>query len=208
MAVQELQEYLIQNPLWLVFGLAVLLVIILLLLKIVRHFQATAEERKINRTILRLSAQYMPNVIVPDDVDGNAYIDYLVLTPGGILVIDVQNYRGILFGAEKIDLWTQLAGRKSYKFENPLPHNQQRVLTVKALVEDVPVEGRVVFSCAGQFPKGIPEGVSMIDTLGADLPHMFTGQQVDDKLKAQWEKLRSVVSYQGGSGKSKKKDQF
>lgn len=196
MTLPELQQYLIENPLWLIPILVVLLVLLLVLVKFIRQFQKTGEDRKINRQLLRMSSQYMPNVVVPDDVDGNAYIDYLILTPGGILVIDIQKYRGILFGAEKIDLWTQLTGRKSYKFENPLPHNQQRVLSIKALVgEDMPVEGRVVFLSTGQFPKGIPAGVSMIDTLDKDLPHMFTGAKVDDKLRGQWEKLRSHVTY-------------
>lgn len=188
--------------------IAVSLLLLLVIAIIVRrHLRATREERKIKRTMLKVSYQLMPNVELPDEVEGSVHIDYLVLTPGGIVVMDVQNYRGILFGAENIDYWTQLVGHKSYKFDNPLPYNQVRVQSVKARVPDVHVEGRVVFSSAGSFPKGIPPGVSVVDDLQKDLAHLFGSEEVPASLKGAWDALRQEASFLRSS-KVSKKDMF
>lgn len=194
---EVIENFAMHHPEWWLAGGATLLVLLLVLLSAVqRYMRATAEQRKIKRVILKSAVQFMPNIELPDEVAGAVHVDYLMLTPGGIIVIDVLNCRGILFGGEKLDMWSQLVGRKSYKFENPLPHNQTRVQTIRQLVgEKVPVEGRVVFSSAGTFPKGVPEGVSMIDTLQQDLAHFMVNSSVPQLVMDAWEKLRARATF-------------
>lgn len=200
----ELTTFLQQNPLWMGVVILAMLVLVLAVLRLRRYLRATREERKIKRIMFRLSSQIMPNVELPDEVEGSIHVDYLMLTPRGIVVADVQNYRGILFGAENIDYWTQLVGHKSYKFDNPLPFNQNRVQSIKARIPGVHVEGRVVFSSAGSFPKGIPPGVSLIDALQKDLQHLFSGEKVPADIRQAWDDLRKDANFLSSSRVSKK----
>ncbi len=177
---------------WLAAGAVLLLLMLLLLVQVRRYMMRTAEQRLIKQMITRTAVQFLPNVELPDEVEGAIHVDYLLLMPNGIVVVDIQNCRGILFGSDRTDTWSQLVGRKSYKFDNPLPFNQTRVQNIKLqLGEKVPVEGRVVFSSAGSFPKGVPKGVSMIDSLKNDLAHLEGNGDVQPVVKEGWEKLRS-----------------
>jgi hypothetical protein len=45
-----------------------------------------------------------------------------------------------------------------------------RVAAVRHIAGDVPVEGRIVFSMRGEFPKGRPEVVLRLDALQDEFP--------------------------------------
>lgn len=116
-----------------------------------------------------LGALHVRNLIIPDGVGGTIQTDFLVLMRGGVLVLDVKNYRGVLFGSENAPLWSQMIRSRSYKFANPLPENMFRVQSVQHLLPGVPVTGRVVFTPEARFSREMPVGVSMLDTLLDDL---------------------------------------
>ena len=137
-----------------------------------------------------LGALYVRNLIVPDGVGGTIQTDFLVLLRGGVLVLDVKNYRGVLFGSENAPLWSQMIKSRSYKFANPLPENIFRVQSVQQLLPGVPVSGRVVFTREAQFPRDMPAGVSMLDTLVEDLDG-FAGAASLQYLDA-WKRLCQV----------------
>jgi len=124
---------------------------------------------RLQRVLRKLGCEFRHDHVIPDGVGGQIHLDYLLLTAKGLVVLDVKNYRGILFGAEHIPVWTQMVRGGSYKFTNPLPQNALRVQAVKLLVADVPVRGRVVFTQEGHFTKGWPAGVSLLESLQQDL---------------------------------------
>ena len=157
------------------------------------YLRRTADKRRNLKIIRELGTQYLHNVLIPDGVDGFVAIDFLVLTPGGIVVIDMQNYNGLLFGGERTENWTQMLGFRGYKFTNPLPANRLRVQAVKMVVPGVPVAGRVVFSSTGRFPKGIPDGVSMLISLQEDLAPLMKNKDVPANLQKAWETLIAKV---------------
>ncbi|MGD8999387.1 MAG: nuclease-related domain-containing protein [Granulosicoccaceae bacterium] len=130
------------------------------------------------------------NVFVPDEVDGQIWVDRVVLTQGGILVLDVRRYEGNLFGGEQINEWTQLLGMKRSTFSNPLLSMPARLQAVSALAPEIPVVGRVVFTCLGSFQKGIPEGVSMCDSLATDLDAFFASRVDAERLHQAWQDLQ------------------
>ncbi|MGD8513985.1 MAG: nuclease-related domain-containing protein [Granulosicoccaceae bacterium] len=140
------------------------------------------------------------NVFVPDEVDGQIWIDRLVLTQGGILVLDVRRYEGNLFGGEQINEWTQLLGMKRSTFNNPLLSMPARLQAVKALMPEIPVVGRVVFTCLGSFQKGMPEGVSMCDTLATDLDAFFASRVEAERLHQAWQDLQKHLEQAAPSG--------
>jgi hypothetical protein len=65
--------------------------------------------------------------------------------------------------------WTVM-GRRRYTFDNPQPALYDRIAAVKALVGDVPVEGRLLFSNLGKFTKGKPKYVMMLDGIEVEFP--------------------------------------
>jgi hypothetical protein len=60
-------------------------------------------------------------------------------------------------------------GRR-FTFDNPQPALYDRIAAVKALVGDVPVEGRLLFSNLGRFTKGKPKYVIMLDGIEVEFP--------------------------------------
>jgi hypothetical protein len=153
-------------------------------------------ERRMRRHIEQCGLDFVKNAVLPDGMDGVTHIDYLLLTPTGIVVADLKRYQGILFGAEHIDQWTQVLGQKSFKFANPLFKNELDVMAVKAQVPSTNVTGRVIFSEEGDFPKGIPTGVSRLGDLKSDLGGGVPprpGDEVPAALAAAWATLRAAL---------------
>lgn len=154
--------------LWLPWAGPVLLGVLALWvgLPVWRRRRREAGER---RVIERLAAAHVRDAVLPNGIDGMTQVDYLLLTPSGIVVADVKRYQGYLFGGEHIELWTQVIDNRSYKFPNPLFKNDMDVMAVRERVPGTPVSGRLIFLGEGSFPKGRPERVSMLDTLAEDL---------------------------------------
>lgn len=185
----DVRNYYAAYPQWFLIGAAALVGAALIASLLLRHRRKTADERQAVKTIKGITATFLHNILVPDSLDGAIHVDFMLLTPGGILVLDVYRFTGLLFGGEQIDHWTQIIGDKSFKFNNPLRENYARVQAVRALVPGVPVQGRVVYSSAGKFPRRIPEGVSMIETLQDDVAHVYAGKEIPAEILTAWDRL-------------------
>lgn len=110
-------------------------------------------------TVKKLGNDVMQNIILPDGMDGTVCIDNLVLMPDRILVLSVGRYQGAVFASENIDIWTQVLGKRSYKFNNPLLKLEQDIAAVRAHAPKIRVDGILVFSSDVHFPKGKPDNV-------------------------------------------------
>ena len=117
----------------------------------------------------RIGYQAAHQVLVPDGMGGFIHIDHLLLTPRGVLVLDTRRVAGLIFGGDQMSDWTVM-GRRRFTFDNPQPALYDRVAAVKALVGDVPVEGRLLFSNLGKFTKGKPKYVLMLDGIEVEFP--------------------------------------
>lgn len=191
MSVSELRNLIETSPEYAAIAAFILAVIIVWI--IIRYINKESGNKKITKIIKKMATGYVQNIAIPDGLEGYVFIDYLVLTPTGILVINVQDYNGFLFGGENINEWTQMIGHKSYKFKNPLPQVEHHVQSVKLHVDDVPVRGRIVFSSAGEFPKGIPQGVSTIGSLKEDVSFTVVGNAVPEIYLYTWKKLLELA---------------
>lgn len=127
------------------------------------------QARRERRSIERLASACVRDAVLPNGMDGMTQVDYLLLTPNGIVVADVKRYQGYLFGGEHIEQWTQIIDNRSYKFPNPLFKNEMDVMAVRERAAGVPVSGWVIFAGEGSFPKGRPERVALLETLADDL---------------------------------------
>lgn len=80
--------------------------------------------------------------------DKFSQIDIVLLTKVGIIVFEVKNYSGWLFGRGNQDKWTQVLnyGRDKYRFYNPVIQNIRHVdILQKLVVEQIPFFSVIVF---------------------------------------------------------------
>jgi Nuclease-related domain len=163
------------DPQWLVTGVA------LLLLAAGGYIAYGAYQRRARRKGLlgrleRIGYQAAHQVLVPDGMGGFIHIDHLILTPRGVLVLDTRRVAGLIFGGDQMSDWTVMGRGRRFTFDNPQPALYDRIAAVKALVGDVPVEGRLLFSNLGKFTKGKPKYVLMLDGIEVEFPAVERGQ--------------------------------
>jgi hypothetical protein len=136
----------------------------------VRAYQRRARRKALLARLERVAFASAHQVLVPDGMDGFIHIDHLLLTPRGVLVLDTRRVAGLIFGGDQMSEWTVMGRGRRFTFDNPQPALYDRIAAVKALVGDVPVEGRLLFSNAGRFTKGIPKWVLMLDGIEVEFP--------------------------------------
>jgi hypothetical protein len=147
-----------------------------------RAYQRRARRRSLLVRLERVAFEAAHQVLVPDGMGGFIHIDHLLLTPRGVLVLDTRRVAGLIFGGDQMSDWTVMGRGRRYTFDNPQPALYDRIAAVKALVGDVPVEGRLVFSNAGKFTKGFPKWVLMLDGIEVEFPVVDRGMQSSPEL--------------------------
>jgi Nuclease-related domain len=157
------------EPQWIGLGAAVLLLAALGFFG-VRAYQRRARRKSLLVRLERVAFAAAHQVLVPDGMGGFIHIDHILLTPRGILVLDTRRVTGLIFGGDQMSDWTVMGRGHRYTFDNPQPALYDRIAAVKALVGDVPVEGRLLFSNVGKFTKGIPKWVVMLDGIEMEFP--------------------------------------
>jgi hypothetical protein len=89
-----------------------------------------------------------------------------------------------------------MARGRRYTFDNPQPALYDRIAAVKALVGDLPVEGRLLFSNVGKFTKGIPRWVLMLDGMEVEFPVVDRSLKETPgfaKMGAAWTRISSQL---------------
>jgi hypothetical protein len=168
-----------------------------------RQLKKSYHQRHIHKVLESFGVKYLRDVVLPDGLDGMAFIDYLLLVPDGVVVLDINYSEGHLFGGNTVDQWSQVINNKTYKFNNPLYDNQTKCQAVLWNVENIlgdafnninwKTHGWVAFSNAGNFPKGIPDKVSMIDDLKSNLEsNLSLSATVSDSTLEIWDKLHDL----------------
>jgi len=140
--------------------LAIVLLVVWLIIRRRRKPGHTLES-----VLNEIAYERLEGLIIPKADEGEIQIDHLLLTPGGLLIIDVKDVAGNVFGSDKMDQWTVIAEDKRFTFTNPQPALYDRIAAVRQVVRQVPVSGRVVFLDGARFTKGVPQMVASLDEL-------------------------------------------
>ena len=177
---------------YLIVALVFSVIIAIILLLMWKTFRSKESHRYFPKIIRKISKYYMKNVVIPDAVEGSSFIDWLVLTPRGILIISQKPYKGMIFGAENISHWTQVVDRRSYTFDNPLRQLEVDLVTIKSLIPNVPVKGYVVFDRDSFFPKGKPKIVLTLNEIKQNIS-VFREGVISNELLEAWDKLSSQL---------------
>ena len=179
------------EPRWIAIGLGVVVAAIGAAFGI-RAYRRRARRLALIKRLERISLQAVHQVEVPDGMGGFIHIDHLLLTPRGVLVLDTRRIAGLIFGGDQMSDWTVMGRGHRYTFDNPQPALYDRIAAVKALVGDVPVEGRLLFSNVGKFTKGIPKWVLMLNGIEVEFPVVDRGMKSSPafaQLADAWKRL-------------------
>ena len=163
---------------------------------LVRAWRIRAQLKRLDQSIIGVGSQYVRNILVPDGMGASMHVDYLLLTSRGVLVIDLRDVRGNIFGGDQMTEWTVMNGASRSTFVNPQHALYDRVAAVRQLSSDMPVEGRILFTRRGRFPKGLPRWTLMVDSLRQEFPPADSeaAQNWMARYREAWDALCAAVS--------------
>jgi hypothetical protein len=141
------------------------------------------------------AADYLRNVLVPDGNGGDYHLDFVLLTSRGIVIIDMRDFVGIVFGGDQMTAWTLMSGPTRTTFVNPQAGLYDRIASVKAIATDTPIEGRIVFTKRAKFPKGLPRFTVMLESMAAEFPKLGAAELeiAVAKYRPGWAKLKEAA---------------
>ena len=147
--------------------------------------------RNLQDVIRAIGFDYLSNLVIPNADEGEIQIDHLILTSEGLLVVDVKDVTGIVFGSDKMQDWTVISRNRRFTFGNPQPALYDRIAAVRQIVRQVPVTGRILFLDGAQFTKGVPSLVCSLDQLVAEFGERDKAAAAKkiEAFKPHWEQL-------------------
>ena len=139
---------------------------------------------------------HMRDVLVPDGQGNSLHVDFLLLTARGVIVIDLRDIAGNIFGGDQMSAWTVMHRAQRFTFVNPQTGLYDRIAAVRALAQGLPVDGRIVFTGSGHFPKGLPRHTLMLDSLPSEFPvsDRETMRTVLERWMPGWSAIRKSVA--------------
>ena len=148
------------------------------------------------RQIESVAYETLRDVVLPDGNGGELHVDFLLLTARGLLVADLREARGTIFGGETMSQWVVMDGVRRLTMSNPLEPLYDRIAAVKQLAGEVPVEGRVIFTGGGRFAKGRPPHVTMLDSLSSEFPQAdrVAASAVPGLWRSAWEHVSAAAA--------------
>lgn len=141
------------------------------------------------------AADFLRNVLVPDGNGGDYHLDFVLLTSRGVVIIDMRDFSGIVFGGDQMTAWTLMSGPTRTTFVNPQAGLYDRIASVKAIATETPVEGRIVFTKRAKFPKGLPRFTVMLDSVAAEFPKLGAAELeiAVSKYRPGWARLKEAA---------------
>ncbi|MEN7343602.1 MAG: nuclease-related domain-containing protein [Pseudomonadota bacterium] len=173
---------------------AALVVVLLLVVFVARWLMTRNRQGDLQKVFDAIASDRLSGVVIPKADDGEIHIETILLTSKGIVVIDVRNVNGIVFGSDKMKDWTVMDDGRRYTMANPQESLLDRIAAVRLAAPGVPVDGRVVFSAGAEFSKGRP---SLVCT-EAELRELFAKDasgQGGALFDAGWDSLKDAALF-------------
>ena len=159
-----------------------------------RQWRRRRARRALLAQMAAVAADFVQDVLLPDGNGGTFHVDFLLFTGAGIVVADLRDVPGLIYGSDHMDEWTVMDKTRRATFPNPLGPLYDRMAAVRLLAgEGVPVDGRVVFSDRGSFPKGRPKAVTRLGSLARELPPRTAGEAMLTQLQPAWERVKAAT---------------
>jgi hypothetical protein len=177
--------------LWAIFAAVAIAALTYFTIRQVRAYRA---RRAIDNLIGSVAYDVLKNVLLPTGTGDQIHVNYLLLTQRGLLVVDLFDVPGMVFAGEKMEQWSVFGPERHFTLSNPLPLLYDRVAAVRAVAGDVAVDGRIVFSMRGEFPKGRPDSVLRLDALQDEFPVVDrSGGAAAAAFAPIWERIKQAA---------------
>lgn len=169
-------------------------VVLLVIWFVYRRFFAGGNS--LEKALADISFQRIEALVIPSADEGEIQVDQLLLTSQGLLILEIKEVRGTVFGGDKLQDWTVIAEDRRYTFPNPQPSLYDRIAAVRQIVRQVPVAGRVLFLDGADFTKGVPSMVCTLDELVAEFgePDKAAAKFKIEAFTPHWELIRKAAS--------------
>ncbi|MGB5629154.1 MAG: nuclease-related domain-containing protein [Woeseiaceae bacterium] len=177
---------------WIVPLLAIVLLLVIWF--VYRRFFSGGNS--LDKALAEIGYHRIEALIIPSADEGEIQVDQLLLTSHGLLILEVKDVQGAVFGSDKMQDWTVIAEDRRFTFPNPQPALYDRVAAVKQIVRQVPVAGRVVFLEGAEFMKGTPSLVCNLEQLVAEFgePDKSAAKFKIEAFKPHWELIQKAAS--------------
>ena len=171
--------------------LAVLLLLIIWLLY--RYIRGSGS--KLQRVLDEIAFERIEKLVIPSADEGEIQVDHLLLTSQGLLILEIKDAEGAVFGGDKMQDWTVISDDRRYTFSNPQPALYDRIAAVRQIVRQVPVAGRVLFLDGAEFTKGVPGLVCTLDELSAEFgePDKKAANYKIEAFRPHWELINKAA---------------
>lgn len=133
-----------------------------LLKRVTNTSRGTRSERKMVLWLLKSgvkSTAIFHDLYLPTRNGNYCQIDLVVATKVGMVVFEIKEYSGWIFGTEKQKAWTQILayGNRKYKFYNPILQNNKHIEDLKKVYdfEGVPFYSMIVFFGNSKFKNAL-----------------------------------------------------
>ncbi len=176
---------------WMAALLAVLLLLVIWLLY--RFFRSGGG--KLQRVLDEIAFERIEKLVIPSADEGEIQVDHLLLTSQGLLILEIKDVQGTVFGSDKMQDWTVISDDRRYTFSNPQPALYDRIAAVRQIVRQVPVAGRVCFLDGAEFTKGVPDLVCSLDELAAEFgePDKKAANYKIESFRPHWELISKAA---------------
>lgn len=172
-------------------GAAVVLLALLLLGLVMRRRRSGDPEARLRA----VAAGVLADFVIPDGDAGEIQVEFALLTEHGIIVLDLKDVEGHVFGSETMQDWTVIQANRRFTFGNPQHALLDRVAAVKRVVPEIPVTGFVAFMERARFTKGRPRYVVQFDEFLRELEkeRQRRSESPITAFLPYWDRLREVA---------------
>lgn len=155
----------------------------------------------LEKVLADIGFQHIEALVIPSADEGEIQVDHLLLTSQGLLILEIKDVQGTVFGSDKMQDWTVIAEDRRYTFANPQPALYDRIAAVRQIVRQVPVAGRVLFLPGAEFTKGVPSMVCDLEQLVADFgePDKNAAKFKIEAFRPHWELIRKAAVQKSGA---------
>lgn len=178
------------DPWFVALGLVLILLFTWLLYRYVR-----ASRNKLRRVLNDIAFEQLNELVIPSVNEGEIQIDKLLLTSQGLLILEIKEVQGVVFGSDKMQDWTVMSDDRRYTFSNPQPAMFDRIAAVREIVREVPVAGRILFLEGAEFTKGVPRLVCTLDELATEFgePDKNAAKFKIEAFRPHWELIEKAA---------------
>lgn len=136
--------------------------------------RGTDSERKLILTLLKNGIHgdaIYHDLILETSSDKSHQIDLIIATPQGLIVVEVKDYSGWIYGSANAEQWIKVLayGKVKHRFYNPIWQNNGHIKAIKGLLDqlnDIPIFSIIAFSgsCELKSISYVPDGCWVVKT--------------------------------------------